>query len=200
MSASTIVTLRLDHLDKSAQSLAITSPAISGHLRSAQHRLASGEGRPISTPDHLRLCKACGSSLILGWNCEVAKDSKSKKKRTRQDRLQKQSGPKTINVRCSRCDSVNTIDSLKSKPVKEELPERKMPMAAQSAKPSIPHRLDEPRVQPKVQPSAPRPAAPAAKKRIRGKNSSLQSMLENRKPTTTQAKGFGLDLADFMKG
>lgn len=195
MSASSLVALRLDHLAQASQSLATTSPAVSGYMRNAEHRLANGEGKSLSNPTHLRLCKTCGSSLILGWNCEVPVKKAAKAKPTRQDRIEKKTKARSIDVRCSRCDSTNTLEYSKSKSRKETVGAQGPPVKVQSAKPLIPQPMDKPKV---VQSEA-APATSAAKKRSRGKKSSLQSMLDSQKPAIP-AKGFGLGLADFMTG
>lgn len=197
MSASSLVASRLNHLAKASQLLATTSPAISGHLRSAQHRLATGEGKPTSSPSHLRTCSACGSSLVLGWNCKINMNKIPKTKRTRQDRLQKRDGNRTIDVRCSRCDSITKIESIKPSSVDGREPERKLPVTVHVSKPSVPR--SQSLEVPKIENSGTAPAAPAVKKRSRNKKSSLQSMLDNRK-LTGPTKGFGLGLADFMTG
>lgn len=198
MSASNTVALRLDHLAKASQALATSSPATSGHLRSAHQRLATGEGKPVSSPSHLRICSACGSSLIWKWNCEAVKSEASGKKRTRQDRLQKQSSTRILQVRCSRCDSITEIESTKASTAEARSPERILPIEIQIVKSLAPHPL-VPKIQTSEPPPAPTSKPSGIKKRSRNKNSSLQYMLENRKPTGP-AKGFDLGLANFMTG
>lgn len=202
MSGSSLISLRLDHLAKASQSLALKSPAVSGHLRSAQARLATGEDRPLSSPTHPRICSACGSSLIPGWNCDFSADKSTRKKRTRQDRLNQMSNAQAVTVRCSRCDSVNTIGDIKTpaKSVKTSVVQRQklehsLPKKIEATKPSAPPQMNVT----SLLASEDSHTVPVTKKRTRNKKTSLQSMLDSRKPAP-QTKGFGLGLADFMTG
>lgn len=98
-----------------------------------------------------------------------------------------------LDVRCSRCDSVTKFD-LGSPPTAREQKSKAKPVDDPTAKLSIKQPLD---VKPEISPSGTPPVTSAIKKRSRNKKSSLQSMLESRKPAT-QAQGFGLGLADFI--
>lgn len=199
MSTSVAVDLRLGYLDQAAQVLSRTSPSISGHLRSAQHRLATGEGREVSTLSQLQICPACGSSLILGWNCEKATSKVAGKKRTRQDRLRKHDSPKAIDVRCSRCEKVTKLEMVRIPKAKERKPQVELPAKLPSVLlPAAPPPEIARSPSSGVLPSGTASVASAVKKRSRNKKSSLLSMLENRKPAS-QTPGFGLGLADFMK-
>jgi hypothetical protein len=52
---------------------------------------------------------------------------------------------------------------------------------------------------PKENTPEPPQAKPAARRKARNKNASLQALLANKKPEVPKSSGYGLDFMDFMK-
>ncbi|KXT00529.1 hypothetical protein AC578_4098 [Pseudocercospora eumusae] len=180
--------LRRQHLDVASQMLMFSSPAVSAHLQ-----MVNDQDYQISTPNaQTKSCSACGSIMVLGWSCR--RTTRDRTKRTRQDRLSESGRSATISLECLGCSSITTV-------VKENLRKPKNATIKHGGTPTqqIPsaQQLRAPKsAAEKVE--APTASDAGAKKRGRGKRSSLQAMLADRKTTGT-SPGFGLTMDDFMK-
>ncbi|KXT17142.1 hypothetical protein AC579_2022 [Pseudocercospora musae] len=179
---------RREYLDAASQTLMFSSPAVAAHLQ-----IVNNQDFENSKPNaQTKSCSACGSMMLLGRGCR--RTTRHRTKRTRQGRLSESGRSATVSLECLACSSITTV-------VKENL--RKPKNAAIKLHGAPPQRI------PAVQPlQAPRSAgerveAPTAldaggKRRGRGKKSSLQAILADRKTTGTSS-GFGLSMDDFMK-
>ncbi|KAF7186470.1 hypothetical protein HII31_12172 [Pseudocercospora fuligena] len=180
---------RRGHLDAVSQTLMFSSPAVSAYLQ-----MVNEQDFEISKPKaQTKSCSACGNMMVLGWSCR--KTTVDRSKRSRQDRLSESRRSATTGLECLKCYSI-TKTALKESPRKpknatfkcggtttQEVPDVQPLLAPKSAteKVEVPPALDA-----------------GGKKRGRGKKSSLQAMLADRK-TTEASPGFGLSMDDFMK-
>jgi hypothetical protein len=135
---------------------------------------------------------SCGNSLILGWSCETVKDRGFK--RTRKERLaQADYGTKCVKMECSICSVITSVEAKKLKPSRAQ---RGRGIKTANATPTTSPSVAQPQGLPDVEDDQ----FKNAKKRTRGRNSSLQSMMANQRSNGTQAStGFGLKLQDFRK-
>ncbi|EME78424.1 uncharacterized protein MYCFIDRAFT_212380 [Pseudocercospora fijiensis CIRAD86] len=172
---------RQQYLAAASEALMLSSPAISSYLQTVNEQHV---GHPQS-------CSACGSTMLLGWSC--TKITTKAHTRTRRDRMSGTSKAATTTLECLRCSSVTTV-------VERGLRRSKNAKLDRSGKlPLVSH--EQPLRAPKSamgKAEARAPSAAGSKKRGRGKKSSLQAMLADRKTTGTSS-GFGLSLDDFMK-
>ena len=184
---------RGDYLDKASRNLISSSPTISAHLQTVRRRVVeNADGETLSGPWN-ETCGACGSLLIPGCSCKVITkgvgiDHSSK------DRINKESGDeKTLKLQCSKCNALTTRKA--TRPIARH----KSYSASSQFPSSVPTNVKATMINPSARASSEDTAQPS-RKRTRGKNSSLQSMLANSKiATPTRSKGFGLDLKDLMK-
>jgi hypothetical protein len=191
-------------LDHAADALAITAPTVSSYIRSTKRKEASSQG--VEAENHESDCNACGRTLLVGWSCEPVRSAEH-----RQTRQQRMSGNETTTkcVRCSACGTESMIHQKK----KPKITKSSKPSQATEASAGLPARkkndtsapLPEPDPVPMQVPTpkekTPEPpqAKPAARRKARNKNASLQALLANKKPEAAKSSGYGLDFMDFMK-
>ena len=186
-------TARGDYLDKASRTLISSSPAISAHLQSVRRKVVeNADGETLSGPRN-ETCGACGYMLIPGWSCKFITKGINID-RTRKDRINKESGDeKTLKLQCSKCNVLTTRKA--TRPIARH----KSYSASSQFPSSVPTNVKATTINPSAETSSEDTAQPS-RKRTRGKNSTLQSMLANSKiATPTRSKGFGLDLKDLMK-
>lgn len=178
---------RLEYLDSASSLLIISSPAVSSHLQSVKQC----DTETTISRDKIIPCPACGNLMLPGWSCKQS----ATQKRTRRDRLAGKQTASQFTLECLKCFRITTIEA-------------KRPVNASPSK-----TLDQPRTIQKAKPvsqskelasstattmDSSTPSKIDAKRRGRGKKSSLQALLAERK-TYTPAKAPGLSLEDFMK-
>ena len=181
---------RLRYLQDASEALQISSPAIASRLGALGNRATAGSRQ--STADKLD-CASCGTRLVRGWSCTVAKDGKTKQ--TRKNRLALSGiAIKSVALKCSRCGVITSCE-MKKQTRSGRLPARStLPTPTKVADPAI----TQPR--PTSAETRAKESATIPQKRARGKKSSLQSIIAGQKPVPSkQTSGFGLDLQDFMK-
>lgn len=191
-------------LDQASGALTFASPTVSSFLRATRRDALVTK----DTSAQGNFCNACGQMLLLGWSCEPVRSIEH-----RQTRQQRINGVKTAKkrVRCSACgteDSIQHHKRAKAKIIqrpsqlKENLSKDTGPKLSDIHKP-IPDPAPAPvavtSASSKEQTPEPTQAKPTARRKGRGKNSSLQAMLANKKTETPKGSGFGLDFMDFMK-
>ncbi len=179
----------LRYLQRVSEQLLSSSPAVSAHLQAKRHLLASEHDLASESPE--RSCKACGSILIPGWSCKTA--TSTLKKRTRPDRLARESTLRLAKVQCGRCNTVTTIErhKLKTSRRASHHDAALTSTAEQTAKTNDDNHKEANKAE---------PASTPTRKRSRGKKSSLQSMIAKKTPAQTSTAGsFGLGFADLLK-
>jgi len=195
---------RMRFLDQAADALAVTAPTVSSYIRASKRK--ADPSQDLETERHEDVCNACGQALLIGWSCEQVRSAEQ-----RQTRQQRISG-KAITIKCVKCSACGTESMIH---------EKKKPKVTKSAKPLQPTKasaslsarkkndtqapLPDPDPVPMQAPTpkkkTPEPpqAKPAARRKARGKNASLQALLANKKPDAPKSSGYGLDFMDFMK-
>jgi len=190
---------RLRFLEDASAAM-FASPAVSSWLQHTRTVVSMESGRP--TRSQLD-CSGCSRLMLPGYSCDVLKIP-----RTRKDRLGGK--PKARRCRCTACGTVNDLPAEKARPIRqpaarsrsiEKIEARGPSSQSIPAQPSTsvvrstPHTTTEPSLPQAFQ--APTQASGPSKKRGRGKNSSLQALLANKKPESPKKTGF--DFMDFLK-
>lgn len=188
------VELRLKFLQRAAQSLNVSSPAVSGNLGAAHNNLLTANDRDIETVqkdwDALRRndCGACGNIMVPGWSSAVSHQSRSGRKRSDQTKTSKPL-EKQIVYTCLRCDrkTFQMPPSRPSKHIRAQVNGSIMDAAPvkETKKPVI-----------EDQNKITKSSNATSKQRKKARKGGLQAMLHKNKPTST---GPGLDLMDFMQ-
>lgn len=198
---STDADARLRFLEQASETLSVTAPAVSSHLRISKRDAALSYGVDAETSGNA--CSACGRKFLLGWSCEPLRTASHRQ--TRQQRINGD-GRITRCVKCSACSTTNTIKVQKrAKPQIAKASHR-----VQKKNSSVlPKETHVPEPQPDPVPALPSPPAkehtpqttqpkPTARRKARGKKASLQALLANKKEAP-KSSGFALDFMDFMK-
>jgi hypothetical protein len=193
---------RLRFLSQAADALAVTAPTVSSYIRASKRN--ADPSQDLETETHENVCNACGRALLLGWSCEPVRSAEHRK--TRHQRI---SGKDTTTkcVKCSACGTESMIHQKKKPKVTKAanslhdaqastgLPARKK----NGTSAPLPDQVPMPVPTPEEKTPDPPQAKPAARRKARGKNASLQAMLANKKPEAPKKSGYGLDFMDFMK-
>jgi hypothetical protein len=189
-------------LDQAADALAVTAPTVSSYIRSTKRNAASSQDGETEGLENV--CNACGQTLLIGWSCEPVRSAKH-----RQTRRQRICGNDTTTkcVKCSTCGTESMVHQKKKPKITKSahpsqateasarLPARKKPSAPLPDPDPVPVQVPTP----KEKTPEPPQAKPAARRKARGKNASLQALLANKKPEAPKSSGYGLDFMDFMK-
>jgi hypothetical protein len=189
-------------LDQAADALAVTAPTVSSYIRASKRN--ADPTQDLETESHGNVCNACGRALLLGWSCEPVRSTEH-----RQTRQQRISGNDTTTkcVKCSACGTESMIHQKKKPKITKStnpphvtkastgLPARKK----NDTSAPLPDQVPMPVPTPKEKTPDPPQAKPAARRKARGKNASLQALLANKKPDAPKSSGYGLDFMDFMK-
>jgi hypothetical protein len=189
-------------LGQAADALAITAPTVSSYIRATKR--STEPSQDVETTAYENVCNACGQILLVGWSCEPVRSAEH-----RQTRQQRMSGNDTITkcVRCSACGTESMIRQKKrpkmtksaNPPQTTEAPVG-LPARKKNDTPApLPDPVPIPVPTPKDKTPDPPQAKPAARRKARGKNASLQALLANKKPEAPKSSGYGLDFMDFMK-
>nr|POE46725.1 hypothetical protein CFP56_78428 [Quercus suber] len=182
------------YLRDACRLLVDAAPVVAAYMQTTNRQVSCGQDNVAETPTMEKVCSACGNRLLLGWSCTPASGKESA--RTRKDRISK-SGI-IMKVACSRCDTISTISSGKPSsrlrnPAESTATARSLTMTSKSMEVQ----------QPKVEVIAEQPTpsvSTAAKRRVRNKKSSLQSILASQAITANNApRATGFDIMDFMK-
>lgn len=203
---STETDTRLRFLAKASDTLAVSSPSVSAYIRAATRDWSQLPRTETEYP--YNDCTACARHLLVGWSCEPVKTPEHRQ--TRKDRI---SAARIITkcVKCSACGTENIIQHARRPKTARPKPlaPRKHPgLAILSKAEAKANRAPTPVTQPtqevtpplsKGQTPEPTQAKAPGRRKARGKNSSLQALLANKKPEAPQSSGFGLDFMDFMK-
>lgn len=201
---------RARYLDESAHLLASTSPAISRHLRSQLHKVATDYNLSLSDAQKNGACGACGNLMIPGWTSRTYLDNERptrnlKRKATKQD---DKAGLKAVCNECLICNRVTRlplpapIRALSKEPANPPCSKITPTTSKNPIGTNIP-----------AEPGAGPPASPfnnassftnaSSKRRAKArKQSGLQALLAKKKEESLgggSSTGFGLDLMDFMK-
>lgn len=193
---------RLRFLEQASETLSVTAPAVSSHLRTSRREAALSYGVESETSGNV--CSACGRELLLVWSCEPLRCASHKQ--TRQQRISGD-GRVTRCVECSTCGTENLIKVQKR--AKPQTAKASYPVQKRNPSSALPKETHVPEPQPDPVPVLPSPPAkeqtpdatqpkPTARRKARGKNASLQALLANKKEAP-RSSGFGLDFMDFMK-
>ena len=182
--------IRIKYLEKAAECLMVSSPAISAHIRAERNAtLYNGEVDNSISLDSLQSCNACGAILIDGWSCKRVK-TLTKYMAAVPPTRQRRSQLQTKKLSCSTCGAVTVTQA--GKPSKRTLRysathEKTLPKAIENDGPSA-------TLQPK------QTEFKTAHRRARNKKSSLKSMLTEQKNDMSKTSGaLGLDLMDLMQ-
>ena len=195
---------RMRFLGQAADALAVTAPTVSSYIRATKRSVDPSQATETTAFENV--CNACGQALLVGWSCEPVRSAEHRQ--TRQQRL---SGNDTTTrcVKCSACGTESIIHQKKrmkmaksaklSQPteVPVGLPARKKNNI--STPPPEPEPVPMQVPTPKENTPEPPQAKPAARRKARNKNASLQALLANKKPEVPKSSGYGLDFMDFMK-
>ena len=190
METSDLVGRRSNFLQKAAHLLAVSSPATSAFLGSAQDRLFEDAGieLPQKELDAYRrgICGACGNPMIAGWSCKVAHQTGMKSVRKERKAPKDLTKPvKHIVYTCLRCER-QTVQSLYARPSKHI---RKS--AIQKASQPLP----KPKQEAKEVAKEIKSVNASSKERKKARKGGLQAMLEKSKSQNASQGGF--DLMDF---
>jgi len=200
--APTVPDARTRFLDQAADTLAVTAPVVSSYIRATKR--SAEPSQDLQSAAFENVCNACGQALLVGWSCEPVRSAEHK--RTRQQRISG-NDPITKCVRCSACGNESMITrSKKPKTAKSTNPSQvtdapvPLPARKKNDTPTpLPDLVPMPVPAPKEKTPEPPQAKPAARRKARGKNASLQALLANKKPVAPKSSGYGLDFMDFMK-
>lgn len=201
---------RARYLDESAHLLASTSPAISRHLRSQLHKVATDYNLGLSDAQKSGACGACGNLMIPGWTSRTYLDNgrsirNLKKKAPKQN---EKAGLKAVCNECLICNRVTRqpLPAPSKAPGKEPANPISSKIAATASRKSIGTIIPaEPCVGPLTSPfnNASSFTNASSKRRAKArKQSGLQALLAKKKEESLgggSSTGFGLDLMDFMK-
>jgi len=193
---------RLRFLSQAADTLALTAPTVSSYIRASKRD--ADPSQDLDTESHENVCNTCGRALLLGWSCEPVRSAEH-----RQTRQQRMSGSDTTTkcVKCSACGTETMIHQKKRSKITKSanppqatkasngLPARKK----NDTSAPLPDQVTMPVPTPEEKTPDPPQAKPAARRKARGKNASLQALLANKKPEAPKKSGYGLDFMDFMK-
>ena len=209
------ITARARYLDESAHLLASTSPAISRHLNSKLHRVATDYNLSLPDAQQREACGACGNIMIAGWTSRTYVDrgrsSRSLKKsanpRTSATKSpsQKQTKGQIIKAVCYECLICSRV-TRQALPAPRKAPIEK-PEQVQVAKlganasrrPSGANTTSESGL---VPPLSSFPNASSRRRAKARKQSGLQALLAKKKEESLGSgfsTDFGLDLMDLMK-
>ena len=189
-------------LDQAADVLAVTAPTVSSYIRSTKRN--ADPSQDLETESHENVCNACGQTLLIGWSCEQVRTCEH-----RQTRQQRMSGNDTT-TKCVKCSACGT-ESMMHQKKKPKTTKSSTPLQATKSTAGLPARkkndttaplpdpVPMPAPTPKEKTPEPPQAKPAARRKARGKNASLQALLANKKPEAPKSSGYGLDFMDFMK-
>lgn len=203
--ASLALGQHLQFLHTASWNLWHSAPSISAHLQKTQHAFANANNIVPRTIDGSTPCRACGTLLLLGWNCHsFLRSTKNSRitKRSRKERITNELDSKSVLWQCSRCGCEQSGPARESKAISQSRTAIKVQMKSQEKSPSMSLPIQEPaKIAVTLAPSvAKSKEEPAAKKRNRNKKSSLQALLATHKPASSApSAGFGLDLMDFTK-
>lgn len=191
---------RLSFLEKASAAL-LAIPTVSSWLEREKTVALHETGRLVHT--NLK-CTGCSRLLLLGYSCDVLNSP-----RTRKDRLN--GNPAIKRCKCNACGATNSIPAKNARrhrrPATRFHRTEKMKVEGSSSNPTIsqrstaakqspPHTTNEPPLS--LDHQAPSRPSTSSKKRGRGKNTSLQALLANKKPEAPKKAGF--DFTDFLKG
>jgi len=207
---------RAKHLDESAHLLACASPAISRHLRSQLHTLATDYNLNLSDAQKREACGACGNIMTPGWTSRTYLDigrSKRSLKRNASRRSDtgnlwskeqtEEAAAKAVCYECLICNRV-TRQALPaprraSQKKQEQIPPPSKLVDTASRDPNAAHITAESGLGPPLSSFSNASSRRRAKAR---KQSGLQALLAKKKEESLGggfATGFGLDLMDLMK-
>jgi hypothetical protein len=180
---------RLEHLEKAAECLMVSSPAISAYLKAERKATVhNGEAQDCSSSNSLQSCNACGTILIAGWSCkrvDTPPNHKTGVSATRIRRNQQQ----TKMLSCSNCGAVAVTDIYRMSKMPKHSATHEIISATAAKKDSQPATLQPKQIEAKT-----------ANRRARNKKSSLKSMLTEQKiHNSNMSAGFGLELMDLMQ-
>ncbi|KAM0691745.1 hypothetical protein Q7P36_007945 [Cladosporium allicinum] len=196
---------RMRFLGQAADALAVTAPTVSSYIRATKRSV--DQSQATETTAFENVCNACGQALLVGWSCEPVRSAEH-----RQTRQQRMSGNDTTTrcVKCSACGTESMIHQKKrtkiakaaivSQPTEASigLPARKKNDTSAPLPEPEPVPMQVPTPKEKT-PDPPPQSKPAARRKARNKNASLQALLANKKPEAPKSSGYGLDFMDFMK-
>lgn len=208
---------RAKHLDESAHLLACASPAISRHLRSQLHTLATDYNLNLSDAQKREACGACGNIMTPGWTSRTYLDiGRSKRSLKRNASRGNDTGnlsskeqtedaaAKGVCYECLICNRV-TRQALPaprraSQKKQEQIPPSELVDTA-SRDPDAAHITAASGLGPPMSSFSNASSRRRAKAR---KQSGLQALLAKKKKEESLggggfATGFGLDLMDLMK-
>lgn len=185
---------RVNHLEKAAKSILVTSPAVSAHILAQRNATLNDQENESLFKGSFQSCSACGNAMIPNWSCKPVKPAYSIRrgaKSNTDDRSRHQR-----KLQCSMCNTITILDKESSQPAKPKAANySNQHTTASGAPPSLSSTM-------RSQPNAIANKTSTTSRRARAKKSSLQSLLADQKKTGSNKKagGFGLDLTDLMQG
>jgi RNase P subunit RPR2 len=185
---SSELSARLRYLHDSAHLLATTSPAASRHLMSKSTSLMF-EHDLEPEAQRQRVCSACGTIMILGWESTLQMESQKLRGRTR---IKKAGSPrKTMVYTCNSCGRATRFTvvapSSKRKTVLAKSNSLKTAVLTTTQAEAVPSSSFAPS------------SNSNSKKRAKRRKQSLDAILAMKQTSEASSPGYGLDLEDFMK-
>jgi RNase P subunit RPR2 len=190
--ASLDLTARLRYLNDSAHLLATTAPATSKYLMSKCNSLMFDSNIEQSDSHKQKVCGACGTVMILGWEGKLQVESGRARRRKSTPKKATNNRVRAMVYKCESCGSKTRLDI---SPSPSSVPKDKSV--------SLSHANLRSSTLPTSNTSSLllNTPPPQAKKRTKArKQGGLEAILARQKATDSRgSSGFGLDLLDFMK-
>ncbi len=205
---------RAKHLTESARLLALTSPAISRHLRSELHSISLDLNMELSEPQKREACVACGNLMIPGWTSRTYLEKNQSSKITKREVVRRgrkaalpppstkeDAAEKSICHECLICNR-KTRQPVQSR-AKALIKLQRQTMSSRMPPPVFDNPAQATGFPKEASPSSPTTSSINANSKRRAKarkQSGLQALLAKKKEAGgSGTSGFGLDLMDFMK-
>ncbi|KAL8736117.1 MAG: hypothetical protein Q9181_002532 [Wetmoreana brouardii] len=191
---------RIKFLDDSARLLQSVAPGTSAHLMHQRDVVAEDNEKALSKAQLKDICKACGTTLVLGVTSrvEVVAPNRVRKKKKKRTTLGSEAPEEAFMTVCSACRRVSKTPSQGSQ---KQNVKKLVNLAGPVESVKTPALANNILMRPSMAENE-KPASTnvSSKKRAKArKQRGLQALLNKSKGTTMQSSGLGLNLMDFMK-
>jgi ribonuclease MRP protein subunit SNM1 len=191
--ASPELSARLRYLNDSAHLLTTTAPATSRYMMSSCNALMFDRNIDQSETQRRKVCGACGTIMILGWECTVQLESQKRRRKKGDQSKDAPNSSKAIVYKCESCSRETRFPIPLPAPRNKMRSQRQMPSSGTGAMNLLQAKANSTT-------STPLSTNASSKKRAKArKQGGLGAILAQKKASEASRSGFGLDLMDFMK-
>lgn len=184
---------RLRYLNDSAHLLVATAPSTSRYMMSSCNALMFDRNIDQSETQRRKICGACGTIMILGWEGTVQLESQKQRRKENDKKKDAPNARKAIVYKCEACSRKTRFPIPPPVPRNKIRAQRQMPSSGTGA-------TNLPQAKASSTTSTPLSTNASSKKRAKArKQGGLGAILAQRKASEPSRSGFGLDLMDFMK-